>query len=83
MRHQLAKDAAEASAPVDALLKALAASFSKFLSQRSAQLAAAVAEPAHGVTITATFHDVTRDKLGGAVQPPDVSVHAGWKSSAL
>ncbi|ACL39147.1 hypothetical protein Achl_1156 [Pseudarthrobacter chlorophenolicus A6] len=83
VRHQLAKDAAEASAPVDALLKALAASFSKFLSQRSAQLAAAVAEPAHGVTITATFHDVTRDKLGGAVQPPDVSVHAGWKSSAL
>lgn len=83
VRHQLAKDAAEASAPVDALLKALAASLSKFLSQRSAQLAAAVAEPAHGVTITATFHDITRDKLGAAVQPPDVSVHAGWKSSAL
>ncbi|WP_052690522.1 hypothetical protein [Pseudarthrobacter chlorophenolicus] len=83
VRHQLAKDAAEASAPVDALLKALAASLSRFLSQRSAQLAAAVAEPAHGVTITATFHDITRDKIGGAVQPPDVSVHAGWKTSAL
>lgn len=82
VRHALAKDAAGAAAPVDALLKALASSLSKFLSQRAAQLAAAVAEPSHGVTITATFHDITRDRLG-SVQAPDVSVHAGWKSSAL
>lgn len=81
MRHALAKDAADAAAPVDALLKALAAALSKFLTQRAAQLAAAVAEPASGVTLSITFQDLTKEKLGGTVQPPEVVVHAGWKSS--
>lgn len=81
VRHALAKDAAEAAAPVDALLKALAAALSKFLTQRAAQLAAAVAEPANGVTISLTFQDLTKEKLGATVQPPEVAVHAGWKSS--
>lgn len=80
VRHALAKDAAEAAAPVEALLKALAAALSKFLTQRAAQLAAAVAEPANGVTISLTFQDLTKEKLGAAVQLPEVAVHAGWKS---
>lgn len=80
VRHALAKDAAEAAAPVEALLKALAAALSKFLAQRAAQLAAAVAEPANGVTISLTFQDLTKEKLGAAVQLPEVAVHAGWKS---
>ncbi|MBT2514623.1 hypothetical protein [Arthrobacter sp. ISL-30] len=81
VRHALAKDAADAAAPVDALLKALATALSKFLTQRAAQLAAAVAEPANGVTLSITFQDLTKEKLGGTVQPPEVAVHAGWKSS--
>jgi hypothetical protein len=81
VRHALVKDAAEAAAPVEALLKALAAALSKFLTQRAAQLAAAVAEPANGVTLAFTFQDLTKDKLGGTIQPPEVAVHAGWKSS--
>jgi len=81
VRHALVKDAAEAAAPVEALLKALAAALSKFLTQRAAQLAAAVAEPANGVTVAFTFQDLTKDKLGGTIQPPEVAVHAGWKSS--
>lgn len=81
VRHALAKDAAEAAAPVEALLKALAGSLSKFLTQRAAQLAAAVAEPANGVTISITFQDLTKEKLGSTVQLPEVAVQAGWKSS--
>jgi hypothetical protein len=81
MRHAQAKDAADAAVPVDALLKALAAALSKFLTQRAAQLAAAVAEPASGVTLSITFQDLTKEKLGGTVQPPEVAVHAGWKPS--
>lgn len=81
VRHALAKDATEAAAPVDALLKALAAALSKFLAQRAPQLGAAIAEPANGVTISFTFQDFTREKLGASLQPPEVAVHAGWKSS--
>lgn len=81
VRHALSKDAAGTAATVDALLKALSASLSRFLAQRAAQLAAAAAGPEHGVTITATFQDITRDRIGAAVQPPEVAVQAGWKSS--
>lgn len=80
VRHALAKDAAEAAAPVDALLKALAGALSKFLTQRAAQLAAAVADPANGVTISLTFQELTKEKLSSTVQLPEVAVQAGWKS---
>ncbi|KQN88700.1 hypothetical protein [Arthrobacter sp. Leaf69] len=81
VRHGLVKDAAEAAAPVDRLMKAVAAGLSKFLTQRAAQLAAAVAEPPGGVTISITFSELTREKLGGELQVPEVSVHSGWKYS--
>lgn len=80
VRHGLARDIADAAAPADAVVRALAAALSRFLTQRAAQLAAAVAEPASGVTLSFTFHDLTRDSLHGTVQPPEVAVHAGWKS---
>ncbi|WCI08895.1 hypothetical protein PJ267_02355 [Arthrobacter sp. OVS8] len=81
VRHGLAKDTAEAAAPVDRLMKAVASSLSKFLTQRAAQLAAAVAEPPGGVTISITFSELTKGKLGGELPAPEVSVHSGWKYS--
>jgi hypothetical protein len=48
---------------------------SRYLVQRSAQFAAAIANSAEGVTIVLTFNGVS---ARGAVQAPEVVAHPGW-----
>jgi hypothetical protein len=70
--------AARAGAAADRITAAVTAALSAFLTERSAQLAAAVRDPADGVTISVAFPGVTRSTLDAALPAGQVTVEPGW-----
>jgi hypothetical protein len=78
LRRGVAPDAARAGAMADRVAAAVAAALSTFLGERSAQLTAAVRDPADGVTLTITLPGVTRAALGSALPAGRVAVGPGW-----
>lgn len=82
LRRWAAPDAAGAGAVADRVGAAVAAALSTFLAERSAQLTAAVRDPADGVTLTVTFPGVTRAALGSALPAGRVDVGPGWRPRA-
>jgi hypothetical protein len=84
LQHQIARrlarsaalDPAAASALAGTIAAATSTGISTYLVQRSAQLAAAVADPAEGVTITVTFKGLVLSSK--TVPAPEVVTHPGW-----
>jgi hypothetical protein len=80
LRHRsLEPDAAKARAVGDRIAAGVTAALSAFLTERVAQLTAAVRDPADGVTITVTFAGVTRATLGAPLPVGTVTVRPGWR----
>jgi len=79
LRRSLAPDAAHAGAVADRVTAGVTAALSAFLTERAAQLAAAVRDPAEGVTITVSFPGVTRAGLDSALPTAQVAVTPGWR----
>jgi hypothetical protein len=79
LRRSLVPDAARARAVADKVTAGVTAALSAFLTERAAQLAAAVRDPANGVTITVTFPGVTRAGLDSALPTAQVAVEPGWR----
>jgi hypothetical protein len=82
LRHSLAPDAAHAGPVADRVTAGVTAALSAFLTERAAQLAAAVRDPAQGVTIAVTFPGVTRAGLDSALPAGQVAVTPGWRHGA-
>ena len=66
----------------DRVTAGVTAALSAFLTERAAQLAAAVRDPAQGVTISVTFPGVTRAGLDSALPTGQVAVTPGWRRGA-
>ena len=77
LRSSLVTDPATARQVGMAVSAATTTALSKYLLQRGAQLGAAVADPAAGVTITATFTGLSGD-AGRPVPAPSVAAQPGW-----
>jgi hypothetical protein len=76
LRSAFVTDPAVAAAIANRLAGAAGTGLSKYLTQRGAQLSAAVANSAEGVTIVLTFDGIgTRP---GQVPVPEVVAHPGW-----
>ena len=74
----LTADAASAGAIADRISAGVSAALSAFLTERATVLAAAVRDPANGITVTVTFHGVTRESLTGPLPAGQVTVKPGW-----
>jgi hypothetical protein len=73
----LVNDPTTANRVAAAITASTSTAISKYLVQRGAQLGAAVADPASGVTITVTFTSVSGNPAA-ALRPPNVSAKPGW-----
>lgn len=82
LKHSLVSGPADATAVAGRMVAALSAALSAYLTQHSPQFVAAVADRDDGVVFDVTFAEVTREKLAGAIAPPEVSVSPGWGSPA-
>jgi hypothetical protein len=70
---------AGAAAPAaEKLSAAVSSALSTFLTQRATAFAAAVRDPAEGITVQVTFPGVTRQGLAGDLPPGEVTVRPGW-----
>ncbi|MDQ1742018.1 MAG: hypothetical protein QOE23_357 [Pseudonocardiales bacterium] len=76
MRSSATADPATAARLAARLSGATMTGLSNFLLQRGAQLTAAVANSAEGITVVITFDGVSAG--GHPVATPDVAVHPGW-----
>jgi hypothetical protein len=79
LRRSLVPDAPRARAVADKVTAGVTAALSAFLTERAAQLVAAVRDPANGVTIIVTFPGVTRAGLEAALPTAQVTVEPGWR----
>jgi hypothetical protein len=79
LRRSLVPDAPRARAVADKVTAGVTAALSAFLTERAAQLVAALRDPANGVTITVTFPGVTRAGLDAALPTAQVAVEPGWR----
>ncbi len=77
LRSSLVSDPAAANRIAAAMAASTGTAISKYLVQRGAQLGAAVADPASGVTLTVTFTSVSGHPTA-ALRPPTVSAKPGW-----
>ncbi|HET7399946.1 MAG TPA: hypothetical protein VFJ94_15635 [Intrasporangium sp.] len=77
LRSSAVTDPAAARRIGAAVASATSSGISRYLIQRGASLAAAVADPAAGVTITVTFLGLTGDPTR-VPPPPQVSAQPGW-----
>ncbi|MCP2317789.1 hypothetical protein APR12_003142 [Nocardia amikacinitolerans] len=80
MRRGLMRDAAAAGQAADRIGASVTTALSQFLTEGTAQLAAAVQDPANGLSISVTFSGVTKDALQGSLPPGKVTVIPGWRS---
>jgi hypothetical protein len=78
LRTALAANAASAGAIADRISAGVSTALSTFLAERATALAAAVRDPANGITITVTFPGVTRQSLTRRLPPGHVTVTPGW-----
>jgi hypothetical protein len=74
----LTADAASAGAIADRISAGVNAALSAFLTERVTAFAAAVRDPANGITVTVTFPGVTRQSLTGPLPAGQVTVRPGW-----
>ncbi|MFI5527479.1 hypothetical protein ACIA8O_02875 [Kitasatospora sp. NPDC051853] len=83
LRSAVVADAAAAGRVADRVTAAVTGALSAFLAQHAAQLAAAVRDPADGVTLTFAFSGAGREALtGGALPAAKVTVGPGWHRHA-
>ncbi|GAA3087692.1 hypothetical protein [Streptosporangium carneum] len=77
LKRSLVVDQWRARTAADRVVAALTAGLSAFLTKSAAQLAAAVRDPADGVTITLTVDGLSREKVTGELPPAAVTVQPG------
>jgi hypothetical protein len=80
VKRSLAPDAAAARAAAEKLATAVDTGLSTTLREQTAQLTAAVRDPAQGLTIGLVFDGVTRESLQAEPPAPTVTVTPGWRS---
>ncbi|NGO08412.1 hypothetical protein G5C60_12470 [Streptomyces sp. HC44] len=80
VKRSLLPDAAAAKTAAEQLATAVDTGLSAMLQGQTAQLTAAVRDPAQGLTIKLDFEGVTRESLQGTPPEPTVTVTPGWRS---
>jgi hypothetical protein len=78
LRAALTADAASAGAIADRISAGVSTALSTFLAERATALAAAVRDPANGITVAVTFPGMTRQSLTGPLPAGQVTVTPGW-----
>jgi hypothetical protein len=79
MRRSLVPDPARARVVADRVTAGVTAALSALLTDRAAQFATAVRDPADGVTITVTFPGVTRAGLEAPLPVGQATIQPGWR----
>ena len=79
MRGGLQPDTAKAAATADKIIAGVNAALSATLKERPHLIAAAVRDPADGITITVTFPGVTKESLDAPLPAGTVEVSPGWE----
>jgi hypothetical protein len=82
LRSKIVPDATQAGPIADRVASAVTAAMSAFLTGRAHALAAAVRDPANGITLTVTFRGVTRQSLDTTLPAGQVAVTPGWSRRA-
>jgi phenylpyruvate tautomerase PptA (4-oxalocrotonate tautomerase family) len=79
VRRGLQPDTAKAAATADKIIAGVSAALSAMLKERPHLIAAAVRDPADGITITVTFPGLTRESLDAPLPAGTVEVSPGWE----
>lgn len=79
VRRGVQPDTAKAAATADKIIAGVSAALSSMLKERPHLIAAAVRDPADGITITVTFPGVTRESLDAPLPAGTVAVSPGWE----
>jgi hypothetical protein len=79
VRRGLQPDTAKAAATAGQIIAGVSAALSTMLKERPHLIAAAVRDPADGITITVTFSGVTRESLDAPLPAGTVEVSPGWE----
>lgn len=79
VRRGLQPDTAKAAATADKIIAGVNVALSTMLKERPHLIAAAVRDPADGITITVTFAGVTKESLDAPLPAGTVGVSPGWE----
>ncbi|WP_405639591.1 hypothetical protein [Streptomyces sp. NBC_00019] len=80
MKRSVLPDATAARAAAEQVSTAVDTGLSAMLQGQTAQLTAAVRDPAQGLTIKLVFDGITKESLRGTPPEPTVTVTPGWRS---